>query len=157
MVQGGVEGSGYIRNRWSYRWFAEVASNSCNALDSQPGYNCAYNHITYETGYRYRGRVIGHGAESDARIGSLGIILTSTESTTWQFLFRTGDLNRGGGPDLRHTLTPTPQEIMSADIQFGTSTRFGRFALGVGYQEIDDETSGLKTDDARAFLSWTSP
>jgi hypothetical protein len=46
---------------------------------------------------------------------------------------------------------------MSADIQFGTSTRFGRFALGVGYQEIDDETSGLKTDDARAFLSWTSP
>jgi hypothetical protein len=157
MVQGGVEASGYIRNRWSYRWFAEVASNSCNALDSPVGYNCAYNHITYETGYRYRGRVIGHGAESDARIGSLGIILTSTESTTWQFLFRTGDLNRGGGPDLRHTLTPTPQEIMSADIQFGTSTRFGRFELGVGYEEIDDEASGLKTDDTRAFVSWSSP
>jgi hypothetical protein len=157
MVQGGVEGSGLIRNRWSYRWFAEVTSNSANALSSEVGYNTAYNHITYETGYRYRNRVIGHGAESDARIGSLGIILTNTESTTWQFLFRTGDLNRGGAPDTRHTLTPTPQEIMSADIQFGTTTRWGRFQVGVGYEEIDDEASGLKTDDTRVFLSWTSP
>ena len=24
-------------------------------------------------------------------------------------------------------------------------------------EEIDDEASGLKTDDTRAFLSWTSP
>jgi hypothetical protein len=160
MVQGGLEGSGYIRNRWSYRWFAEVASNSCNALDSPVGFNCAYNHITYETGYRYRGRVIGHGAEEDARIGSLGIVFSNSEATTWQFLVRLGDLNRDGlanERNLRNTVTPTPQELMSADIQFGTSTRFGRFEIGVGYEEIDDEASGLKTDDTRAFLSWTSP
>jgi hypothetical protein len=157
MVQGGIEGSGYIRSRWSYRWFLEVASNSCDALKSTPVYNCAYNNELYQTGYRYYGRVVGHGAENDARIGSLGVILNSVEATTWQFLFRMGDLNRGGDPDFRNTLTPTPQEIVSADIRFGMSTRFGRFEIGAGYEEIDDAASGIKTDDFRGFLSWTSP
>jgi hypothetical protein len=104
--------------------------------------------------------VIGHGAEEDARIGSLGIVFSNSEATTWQFLVRLGDLNRDGLPNernLRNTVTIAPQELMSADIQFGTSTRFGRFELGVGYEEIDDEASGLKTDDTRAFVSWSSP
>jgi hypothetical protein len=87
----------------------------------------------------------------------VGVILANTNATTWQFLFRAGDLNRGGAPDVRNTLTETPQEIMSIDIRFGTSTRFGRIEIGAGYEEIDDEISGLKTDDTRAFLSWTSP
>jgi hypothetical protein len=160
MAHGGIEGSGYVRNRWSYRWFLEYASNSCDALKSTVRFNCAYEHVVYETGYRYRGRAVGHAAEADARIGSVGIVLVNDESTTWELLFRAGDLNRDGlpgGRNLRNTLTPTPQEILSADIRFGTSTRFGRFELGVGYEEIDDEISGLKTDDTRVFLSWISP
>jgi hypothetical protein len=46
---------------------------------------------------------------------------------------------------------------VSADIRFGTSTRFGRIEIGAGYEEIDDAASGIKTDDFRGFLSWTSP
>ena len=160
MGQAGIESSGYIRNRWSYRWFLEFASNSCDALKSTVRFNCAYDHVVYETGYRYRGRVIGHGAEADARVGSAGIILTNAEATTWQFLFRAGDLNRDGLPvprNLRNTLTPTPQEIASADIRFGTSTHYGRIEIGIGYEEIDDAASGIKTDDTRAYVSWTSP
>ena len=157
MAQGGVEGSGFIRSRWSYRWFLEVAYNACDALKTDQRFNCAYNHSIYETGYRYYDRIIGHGAENDARIGSLGVILTNSDATTWEFLFRTGELNRGGAPDVRNTLTPAPQDIMSADIRFGMTTRVGRFEIGAGYEEIDDEASSLKTDDTRAFLTWTSP
>jgi hypothetical protein len=160
MVQAGLEGSGYIRNRWSYRWYAEYASNICDALTSTVVYDCAYDHLIYKSGYHYYERVIGHGAESDARIGSVGIILTNNEATTWQVLLRYGDLNVGNGPVPPNTpnrLTPTPQKIASADIQFAKSTRMGRFEIGVGYEEIDDEASGLKADDTRAFLSWTSP
>jgi hypothetical protein len=160
MAQGGIEGSGYVRNRWSYRWFLEFASNSCDALKSTVRFNCAYDHNIYETGYRYRGRVVGHGAEADARIGSAGIVLANNNSAIWQFLFRYGDLNRGGQltqRNLRNTLTPTPQEIVSADVRFGTSTRFGRIEIGAGYEEIDDAASGIKTDDMRGFLSWASP
>jgi hypothetical protein len=157
MAQGGIEASGFIRSRWSYRWFVELAYNACDALKSEQRFNCAYNHTIYRTGYRYRERVIGHGAENDARIVSLGLVLANTDASTWQFLLRSGDLNRGGLPDARNTLTPTPQEIMSADIQFGTVTRLGRFEFGLGYEEIDDAASGLGADDFRAFLSWASP
>jgi hypothetical protein len=160
MAHGGIESSGYFRNRWSYRWFLEFASNSCDALKSPVRFNCSYEHVIYETGYRYRGRVIGHAAEADARIGSGGIVFTNDKSTTWAFLFRYGDLNRDGLDvpfNPRNTLTPTPQEILSADIQFGTRTRFGRVEIGVGYEEIDDEASGIKSDDIRAFVSWRSP
>jgi hypothetical protein len=157
LIQGGIEASGYIRNRWSYRWFLEGAYNACKALSSTPNFNCAYNQEIYQTGYRYYGRSVGHGAENDALIGSLGFVLVSTEATTWQFLVRAGELNRGGAPDIRNTLTPTKQDLFSGDILLGTTTRFGRFELGVGYVEIDDEVSGLKTDDTRVFLSWTSP
>jgi hypothetical protein len=160
MAQGGIEGSGYIRSRWSYRWYAEYAANTCDALKSEVLYDCAYAHYIYRSGYHYYNRVIGHGAESDAKIGSVGIVLTNNEATTWQILLRYGDLNVGNNPRPPLTpnrLTPTPQKIASADIQFGTFTRIGRFEIGVGYEEIDDEASGLKTDDTRAFLSWTSP
>ena len=156
MAQAGVEGSGYVRGRWSYRWFIEFAYNACDALKSDQRFNCAYNHSIYRTGYRYKGRSLGHSAENDARIASLGVVLTSTEATSWQLLFRTGDLNRGGPPDDRNTLTPTAQELLSADIQFGATTRFGRFETGLGYEEIDDVATGLKTDDFRAFISWAS-
>ena len=155
MVQGGIESSGYIRSRWSYRWFAEFTANSCDALKSSVLYGCAYEHDIYDSGYRYYGRVVGHGAEADARIGSLGIILTTTESTTWQFLFRAGDLNKEG-KSRGNTLTKTEQELASADIQFGISTKLGHFELGVGFQQLEDAISGVQTEDTRAFLSWTS-
>ena len=58
--------------------------------------------------------------------------------------------------NLRNTLTPTPQEIASVDVQFGTNTPYGRFEFGLGYEEIDDEATGQKFDDTRAFAVWTS-
>ena len=57
----GIETSGYIKNRWSYRWYAELAGTSCDFIKTDL-WNCAYNHGIYETGYRYHGRVIGHGS-----------------------------------------------------------------------------------------------
>jgi hypothetical protein len=156
MALGGIESSGYIRSRWSYRWYAEYTANSCDALQSPVLYGCAYEHGIYDSGYRYYGRVVGHGAEADAAVGSLGIVLTNTEATTWQFLFRYGDLNKKGA-SRGNTLTATEQELASADIQFGTSTKLGHFELGVGFQQLEDAVSGVQTDDTRAFLSWSSP
>ncbi len=62
-------------------------------------FNCAYNHDT-----RYRGRVVGHGAENDSRIVSTGVVLVSTEATKWHALLRVGALNRGGSPDARNQI-----------------------------------------------------
>ena len=61
MVQGGIESSGYIKNRWSYRWFVEAAYNACEALEVKSSALTVptTTRQTYKTGYRYHGRVIG--------------------------------------------------------------------------------------------------
>jgi hypothetical protein len=151
----GIETSGFIRSRWSYRWFAEWAGTSCNILDSDLGFGCAYNHTIYETGYRYRGRAIGHGAEGDARIVSSGLLFVRDDETQWSVLLRTGDLNRGS-PDARNTLTPIPIELSSIDLTYGRSLSWGRLELGVGYEQLEDPLTSENSGDARAFLTWHS-
>ena len=152
----GIETSGYFRNRWSYRWYAEWAGTSCDVIKSEVGYNCAYNNSIYETGYRYWGRAVGHGSDNDSRIVSTGFVLTSTEDTQWHALLRFGDLNRGGSPDVRNTLTSTPLEISSIDLTHSRNLGRGRLEIGVGYEQIDDTLTDESNNDARAFISWRS-
>jgi hypothetical protein len=156
MGQIGIETSGAIRNRWSYRWYAEWAGTSCDVIKSEVRYDCAYNHNIYETGYRYRGRVIGHGLDNDASVVSNGFVLVSGEDTQWHLLLRTGELNRGGAPDERNTLTPIPLDIFSADLSHTRPFLKGWLDIGVGYERLEDSATGTSEDDARAFITWRS-
>jgi len=155
--QVGIEGTGAFRERWSYRWFAEVADPTCQFYESTKRFNCAYNNAIYETGFRYRGRAVGHAAENDARLVSLGIIALDSEETEWAATLRIGELNRGGEPDDRNTLTPTAQDVVSIDIRHARTFRFGEVTAGIGLESIDDTASGQSDDDFRFFLQWRSP
>jgi len=151
----GIETSGYFRDRWSYRWYAELAGTSCDFIKDDI-WNCAYNHGIYETGYRYRGRAIGHGAESDSRIVSTGIVLVSTEDIQWHAVLRLGDLNRAGELDARNTLTATALELSSIDLTHSRDLGNGRLQLGIGYEQLKDPATGVDNGDTRAFVSWRS-
>jgi len=153
MAQGGLELSGYFGDRWSYRWYAELAGTSCDFVKDDI-FNCAYNHHIYETGYRYRGRVIGHSAENDSLIVSSGLVFVNGDDSQWNALIRLGELNRGGSPDDRNTLTPTPLDIASIDLTYSRSIWGGRIDLGLGYERTEDPLTGVETADTRAFLTW---
>ncbi|MCH8160243.1 MAG: capsule assembly Wzi family protein [Proteobacteria bacterium] len=155
LAQFGLDTSGYIKDRWSYRWYAELAGTSCDFVKDDI-FNCAYNHGIYETGYRYEGQVIGHHADNDARIVSTGLVLVNGDDSRWHALIRFGDLNRGGAPDVRNTLTPTPLEISSIDLTYSRSLGAGRVDIGLGYQRLEDPLTGVTSDDARGFLTWRS-
>jgi hypothetical protein len=152
----GIETSGVIRNRWSYRWYAEVAGTSCDWVKTDL-WNCAYNHGIYETGYRYHGRVVGHGTENDSQVVSTGLVLVNNDSASWHVLLREGDLNRGGPLDIRNTLTPSPLELSSVDITH--SRRLGKMGwldIGLGYERITDKLTSEELSDARGFITWRS-
>ncbi len=151
--QGGVEISGMTRRGWSYRWFAELAITNCKFLESVL-FNCAYNHSIYGTGYRYRGRAVGHASDNDARIASLGMIMINDRANLLHVLLRGGELNRGGDPDSRNTLTPTPQDIISIDLSYSRRLGGGMIDIGLGFERLDDALSGLSSDDTRAWLRW---
>jgi hypothetical protein len=152
----GIETSGVIRNRWSYRWYAEVAGTSCDWVKTDL-WNCAYNHGIYETGYRYHGRAVGHGTENDSQVVSSGFVLVNNDSDSWHILVREGDLNRGGPLDIRNTLTPSPLELSSIDITHSRQVgKIGWLDIGLGYERITDELTSEELSDARGFITWRS-
>ncbi|MEM1176429.1 MAG: capsule assembly Wzi family protein, partial [Pseudomonadota bacterium] len=155
LVMAGIEGSGYLRDRWSYTWFTELAGTSCNFI-SEDRFNCAYRQNIYQSGYTFRKRSIGHGADGDAKLVSLGWVMVDQDETQWRALARFGDLNRGGAPDDVHTLTPTPQEIVSIDIAHTRAFEFGAIEIGLGFESIDDAVSGSSTSDGRVYVQWRS-
>ena len=154
MGQFGGEWSGYVADRWSARIFGEFAGTSCQFHESSELFNCAYNHSIYQTGYRYRGRAIGHGADNDARIASAGLILVDSAHTEWRALLRVGKLNRGGPPDPRNTLSPTPADIQSIDIAHARELAIGAIEVGLGHESFDDIATGDTRSDTRFHLQW---
>ena len=154
--QFGLEWSGFLFDRWSTRGFAEFAGTSCQFYESSERFNCAYNHTIYQTGYRYRSRTIGHSADNDARVVSAGFVATDRDDTQWRGLVRVGELNRGGSPDSRNSLTPTPQDIASIDISHSRVFSFGVIDAGIGYETVDDAATGDSFSDTRAYLQWRS-
>jgi len=152
----GIEGTGMISGRWSYRWFGELAETKCDVLEPNSGFDCAYNHSIYQTGYRYRGRSVGHGADNDARLLSAGVVLVDTDETQWQALVRYGALNRGGNPDPANTLTPTRQDIASLDLVHVRMFKYGRIDIGLGMERAEDDVSGQTSSDFRGYLQWRS-
>jgi hypothetical protein len=153
----GMEWSGYLFNRWSSRWFLEYAGTKCEFFRNDERANCAYNHGIYQTGYRYKGRSIGHGADNDSDIISMGWVMTDPDEIEWRVLLRGGKLNDEGEPDEANSLTPTEQEIASVTFAHARNFAFGRLELGVGYEWLDDLASGEDEDEATVYLIWRSP
>jgi hypothetical protein len=156
MGQFGGEWSGMLFDRWSTRVFAEYSGTACQFHESSEIFNCAYNHGNYQTGYRFRSRSIGHPADNDASLVSLGAVLIDEADTRWRLLARVGELNAGGAPDPRNTLTPTPQDIVSLEFAHSRVIPFGLLDLGVGFEQVDDQASGTSDDGFRFYVQWRS-
>ncbi len=154
--QGGLEFSGYWSDRWSFRSYVEFAATSCQFNESSERFNCAYNHSIYQTGYRYRSRAIGHGADNDSRLVSAGLIMVDADDLQWRMLLRHGALNRGGTPDPANSLTPTEQELTSIDIGHTRAFLRGELDIGVGYEKTRDIVSGVDQDEGRIYVQWRS-
>lgn len=152
--QFGGEWSGHLFDRWSTRVFGEFAGTTCQFHESSELFNCAYNHGIYETGYRYRARSIGHGADNDARVLSAGLVMVDADRTEWRSVIRYAALNRGGNPDPANSLTPTPIDLTSVDVAYSRVFDIGTIELSAGFENRDDSVSGTSTSDARFYLQW---
>ena len=150
----GIERAGEFGAIGNYRWFAEYAGTSCDFYKREEIFNCAYNHTIYQTGYRHRGRTIGHAADNDSKIIAAGLLVTSDDITTVQSVFRIGRLNRIGPPDPRNSLTATRLDLASADLVVSRKLSRGLLNLGIGYDYLNDAETDSSNSGARAFLEW---
>ena len=153
LAQIGIDGSGFLRDGATYRWFGEIAGTSCDVVKSEVLYNCAYRQSIYRSGYTYKGRIIGHGLDNDGRVVSAGAIVADSHGNTWFLLGRFGDLNRVGS-DPNHTVSIDPADLLSIDLQHSRTTRYGRFDIGIGHERRKNVATGVESNDTRGFLRW---
>ncbi len=156
--QFGVEYWGVIGDL-SYRTHLEVSDSTCREggfgfSDAKP--NCSYGHSVYRTGYRYDGRAIGHSADGDSLSYSFGSTLVQSAGHLWNISLRYMEINRTGAPDIRHTLTPTPQELIDLQIAHDRQMQYGRLYAGLGFSQLDDLVTGTSTSDIAVFIRWSS-
>lgn len=130
--------------------------------ESEPGYDRLYEHNTYVTGYRYKGRALGAGMDNDGVMVSLGATLSQPTGHSWSALARYGNLNRKGdgiGKDVRHTITKTEQDRWNLQLSHTRAMSYrgfnlGTLRMGVGLQYTDDDFGSGGDTDAQGFLQW---
>ncbi|ORJ58780.1 hypothetical protein B5V00_11840 [Geothermobacter hydrogeniphilus] len=80
----------------SYRVYLEVADTSLDFYHSSVRYNKAYEHFIYKTGYRYKGRPLGHTMDNDGQSASLGWLWSGPAGIAWGGHLLYARLNRDG-------------------------------------------------------------
>jgi hypothetical protein len=143
----------------SHRTHIEISDSMCREggfgfSDKKP--DCAYEHSIYRTGYRYRGRNIGHPGDGDTLSYSIGSTLVQSAGPVWNASLRYMEINREGSPNSRHTLTPTRQDMYDLQISHERLTHYGRFHAGLGYSCTDDQATGISNSDVSGFIQWSS-
>lgn len=105
----GATGSG------SWRLRLEITDTAVAFYRDPPMFNTAYNHGIYRSGYRYRGRSLGHGIDNDGRMLSVGGIWTGPKGRTLALTLRRARLNRDGAG--AHPLAPSGERRLRADLE----------------------------------------
>ena len=119
--------------------------------------NITYNHHVYSDGYRHRGRSVGHSADSDSELVSLGLLYLSDSGRGCGLVARAGELNRGTNPDTRDTSSVSDlqaTDLLSVDVFTRWDTGIGRVTLGVGWEDLDLYTGG-ESEEFTGFVRLT--
>ncbi|MEZ5566543.1 MAG: capsule assembly Wzi family protein [Gammaproteobacteria bacterium] len=155
LTQFGIESWGTLGSLGSLRAYLEVSDTLCNGNVTGGGVpNTCYNHSTYATGMRYRGRTIGHTADNDAKIWTLGLLLNDSHDASWALTLKAGELNRVGEPDSANTVTPIKQKYLGADLLHARALWLGTLRAGLGVESRKTTLTNQTDDDWRVFLEW---
>ena len=138
----------------SYRAHVEVTDTAAEFYKSETRFDYAYEHGIYTTGYRYRGRSIGHAMDNDGRMVSVGVALMTDREHGWDVLLRHSELNRGGLPTGTNTVADAPTDVLNIEIEHRRPMASGRLDVGLGYDHIDVEGESGANTEIRAWAQW---
>lgn len=155
MFQYGIEGWKKFEES-TLRVFAEYADlTSYWWTDDPRTRNISYGHHIYNDGYRYKGRPIGHWADQDSQIISIGGLLQRFDGLGWGANLRSGELNEDGVG--RNSVS----DNISSDyfsFEIFNSREYPNYDLSVytsvGWESIES-SGGQKDDGLSVFLNLT--
>lgn len=156
--QFGISTSGVVGRFGSYLSLRlEYSDTTCQFNESSKIFNCAYNNSNFSTGYRYRGRSIGHSTDNDASQTLLNAQWINAENRRYSMMVRVARLNRGGVEDPTNSLTPTPRDFANIEFSHERPFRQGTLSVGFGADRTEDPETGADDDTFRVFVQWSRP
>ena len=146
----------------SYRIYIEWSDTECNFKlyrsirnDDSPGEaspGCAYNHPIYNSGYRYRGRAIGHSFDSDSSVFTLGGVLNDNQDRTWIATAAAGNLRRRATGF--SSVAENKTRYREIELVHQREAWSGNLDIGLGYDSREDTVTNASDDDLRFFVRW---
>ncbi len=141
----------------SWRLDLEYANTLCGGTENgQKLWDCAYNNgIFYGSGYRYKGRVLGYSTDGDSRQYGARFLLLPEDDSTWSFMVRYSELNRGGYVnDIQNFVAPGPEDWWSFDVSYRRPVPKGWVEIGVGADQEDRKWNDTSAFLPRGTLTW---
>ena len=141
-AMGGVEFWSHHVVPGSWRGYFEFANTTAGLFGRNALPDVAYEHVTYQSGYRFQGRSLGYSTDNDSRSFTLGVIWAKDLDTTWTLRARHTELNMDAGG--HHTLAPEGEARSGALLRWVSMMAWGQLAIGLGaeYVSASDERSG---------------
>ncbi len=144
----------------SYRVFLEAASTSCEFYNNDDSkYGCAYHDSLYPDGYRYEGVNIGHSADGDALVLTLGGIIVAQNSQLIKSSLSFGKLNRGS--NYLYKVSQNNNDFFKFDLGyefdlFWFDIPLGNFDVGLGLDVMKDKVNNTTQKDPRIYVSYSN-
>jgi hypothetical protein len=138
------------------RWRAHVeyADTTCDFLRSPPEFGCAYTNGIYTSGYRYRGRVLGHSIDADGEAIGTGALFIDARGHRWEMLGRNVKLNRAGvAPG--HSLADGEARVNDVVVTHERGLAWGNITVSLGYADVDSAGPVAVEDGVRGSLTWS--
>ncbi len=150
---GGIETwGGWQDSGASWRAFLEYADTTVGLFSDRTFYSTAYNHHIYQSGYRYRDESLGHGADNDSRIFTLGLLLSDRNAHGWQLTARHADLNRDDAG--LNPFSPRHTEYSALTLRHDRPFYEGRVTVDVGLHHTRLVAEDDSDTDPSLSLMW---
>jgi len=138
----------------SWRAHVEYADTACDFLSDPPDFGCAYTNVIYTTGYRYRGRVLGHAMDADGESVGVGALWVDAAGRRWELLGRNVKVNRAGAAS-GHSLADAPAKARELNLIHERPHTWGNMMFSVGYADTEPAGGTTLQDGVRGYVTWT--
>lgn len=132
--------------------FVEYLNTTAGSFN-EAQYNTAYDHSVYQTGYRFRGKVLGASVDNDSKVVTAGLSLNLANNQSYSVSVSDMKLNQDGGQG-GNTVSPNSQDLYSIELGFQSIVLDGRLKIGVSHlsEELGTSIPGLERN--AIFAGW---
>jgi hypothetical protein len=138
----------------TWRAHVEYADTACDFPTSPPEFGCAYTNSIYTSGYRYRGRALGHTIDADGESLGAGLLLVEPSGNSWNLQARNVKLNRAGAAP-EHSLADRPATTVDVTLSHSRTVAWGNIGVLLGYSDVHSAGPVAVEDGVRGFLTWS--